>query len=370
MLASRIQSQASLIQRQAEEIKKLKDQLERSEKVIAELRRRLAVLYQAQRSTSSRVRGMVKEDVRKLSAEQRVTAQEADGDNASGFERQKTPSPPSNPESHAPPHSLQPIKDPMAPMSSPHKAKHVIQEPPREAACQPLPTTRPTEAPRARPAAGGRQEPSTSPVKQELFSDEDELLPLRELSHAGMNASGSRSRAGLKSCPSEVGGSPSGSSGKKRPLSPQQERERRSSASTEVRSERAMEGQRSPGGRYAGERVYNEMVRARDRRQAMPGHACDCCGEFLAAVIDDEAERERVIQRCSRHRQFRRMYQTPPDFWEIEVRWGRPDLGHLWSAHVLYCYLSSRAVSGRVAQEWREASQLYLIGVGLRRWTM
>jgi hypothetical protein len=50
----------------------------------------------------------------------------------------------------------------------------------------------------------------------------------------------------------------------------------------------------------------------------MPGHACHCCTNFLNAVHEDHAERQRIIQQCSKHRQYRRRYETPPQYWELE----------------------------------------------------
>ncbi|ETV67827.1 hypothetical protein H257_16063 [Aphanomyces astaci] len=59
---------------------------------------------------------------------------------------------------------------------------------------------------------------------------------------------------------------------------------------------------------------YIEVVRKRDERMALPGHACDECARYYAA-LGDEFDGDQFA--CSRHRAKWEPYATPEDFWRL-----------------------------------------------------
>ncbi|ETW02017.1 hypothetical protein H310_06534 [Aphanomyces invadans] len=59
---------------------------------------------------------------------------------------------------------------------------------------------------------------------------------------------------------------------------------------------------------------YIEVVRNRDARMALPGHACEECAQYYAA-LGDEFEGHQFA--CSRHRAKWEPYATPEDFWRL-----------------------------------------------------
>ena len=69
---------------------------------------------------------------------------------------------------------------------------------------------------------------------------------------------------------------------------------------------------------------YHEVVRGRERRRALPGHECEQCEAFYAALCrggkEDEApfDRAQLIADCSRHRCGHDPTNLTPDgFWEL-----------------------------------------------------
>ncbi|CAK4548651.1 unnamed protein product [Aphanomyces euteiches] len=59
---------------------------------------------------------------------------------------------------------------------------------------------------------------------------------------------------------------------------------------------------------------YIEVVRKRDERLALPGHACEECEKYYAALGEGfEGQRDA----CSRHRAAWEPYSTPDDFWRL-----------------------------------------------------
>jgi len=62
--------------------------------------------------------------------------------------------------------------------------------------------------------------------------------------------------------------------------------------------------------------AYQEVVRGRDKRQALPGHDCEECRKFLNAV-GNGYDREQLVFECSRHRARHAPPSTPPDFWKL-----------------------------------------------------
>ncbi|EQC33598.1 hypothetical protein SDRG_08705 [Saprolegnia diclina VS20] len=59
---------------------------------------------------------------------------------------------------------------------------------------------------------------------------------------------------------------------------------------------------------------YIEVVRKRDERAALPGHACLQCTEYFDA-LGEGFEGQRDL--CSRHRARFEPYSTPEDFWRL-----------------------------------------------------
>ena len=66
---------------------------------------------------------------------------------------------------------------------------------------------------------------------------------------------------------------------------------------------------------------YQEVVRGKDKRRAMPGHECEQCKEFYDTVCNAEGGkvfvRNKMICDHSRHRSNHSPEQTPKDFWEL-----------------------------------------------------
>jgi len=68
---------------------------------------------------------------------------------------------------------------------------------------------------------------------------------------------------------------------------------------------------------------YKEVVRCRDKRRTMPGHACEHCVKFIDAVCgpadggDGVFDRDKMIMDCSRHRANHSPDHTPDGFWEL-----------------------------------------------------
>uniref|UniRef100_A0A8C4N4C0 DNA endonuclease activator Ctp1 C-terminal domain-containing protein n=1 Tax=Eptatretus burgeri TaxID=7764 RepID=A0A8C4N4C0_EPTBU len=64
-----------------------------------------------------------------------------------------------------------------------------------------------------------------------------------------------------------------------------------------------------------GEYAYVEVVRKKDERMKLPGHACKECDTYYAHLTP--GERAKKLQECSRHRARYAMPSTPDNFWEI-----------------------------------------------------
>ena len=62
--------------------------------------------------------------------------------------------------------------------------------------------------------------------------------------------------------------------------------------------------------------AYQEVVRGRENRQALPGHDCEECRKFLDAV-GDGFNRDEIVMQCSRHRARHAPASTPPEFWRM-----------------------------------------------------
>jgi hypothetical protein len=66
---------------------------------------------------------------------------------------------------------------------------------------------------------------------------------------------------------------------------------------------------------------YQEVVRGKKAREALRGYDCEECRGFLSAVCDhpggDVFDRNKLIQRCSRHRARNTPPSTPDGFWEL-----------------------------------------------------
>jgi hypothetical protein len=68
---------------------------------------------------------------------------------------------------------------------------------------------------------------------------------------------------------------------------------------------------------------YQEVVRGREARQALPSHDCPDCGKFLDAVMEGNGANvfERHELMCqSRHRSRHTPPSTPEDFWELSFQ--------------------------------------------------
>ena len=65
--------------------------------------------------------------------------------------------------------------------------------------------------------------------------------------------------------------------------------------------------------------AYQEVVRKRDERMALPGHDCEECRKFLDAMeaAGGDIDREEIINNCSRHRSKHKPMSTPPHYWTL-----------------------------------------------------
>jgi hypothetical protein len=62
--------------------------------------------------------------------------------------------------------------------------------------------------------------------------------------------------------------------------------------------------------------AYQEVVRGRANRQALPGHECEECRKWFDA-IGPGYDRCEIVNECSRHRARHVPPSTPPDFWRL-----------------------------------------------------
>jgi hypothetical protein len=66
---------------------------------------------------------------------------------------------------------------------------------------------------------------------------------------------------------------------------------------------------------------YVQVVRGKKKRECLPGHSCQCCDPFWAAVCDDNDVFDRKqFQDMSRHRGAHSPVNTPPHFWDLSFR--------------------------------------------------
>ena len=63
--------------------------------------------------------------------------------------------------------------------------------------------------------------------------------------------------------------------------------------------------------------AFQEVVRGKDARAALPGHDCEECRKFLDALGNDTGFRDTIVQECSRHRSRFPPPSTPKDFWRM-----------------------------------------------------
>jgi hypothetical protein len=64
-----------------------------------------------------------------------------------------------------------------------------------------------------------------------------------------------------------------------------------------------------------------EVVRGKKKRACLPGHSCQDCDPFWAAVCDgNDVFDRKQFQDCSRHRSTFSPENTPPNFWELSFR--------------------------------------------------
>jgi len=69
---------------------------------------------------------------------------------------------------------------------------------------------------------------------------------------------------------------------------------------------------------------YQEVVRKKSERRALPGHDCQACREFYDAICRQTKQGEEpmidrcaFVQECSRHRSRFAPRSTPPGFWDL-----------------------------------------------------
>ena len=69
---------------------------------------------------------------------------------------------------------------------------------------------------------------------------------------------------------------------------------------------------------------YQEVVRKKSERRALPGHDCQACREFYDAICrqtkpgeEPMIDRCAFVQECSRHRSRFAPRSTPPGFWDL-----------------------------------------------------
>lgn len=69
---------------------------------------------------------------------------------------------------------------------------------------------------------------------------------------------------------------------------------------------------------------YIEVVRNRDQRSVLPGHACEECDKFYQAMqqqgIVNDSNRQQFMQSCSRHKSKFTPPSTPEGFWDLSIR--------------------------------------------------
>ena len=66
--------------------------------------------------------------------------------------------------------------------------------------------------------------------------------------------------------------------------------------------------------------AYQEVVRGKEKRAALPGHTCRECEDFYEALDAEnlsEAEKLKMINNCSRHRSRFQVPATPPHYWSL-----------------------------------------------------
>ena len=64
-----------------------------------------------------------------------------------------------------------------------------------------------------------------------------------------------------------------------------------------------------------------EVIRGKKKRECLPGHSCQCCDPFWAAVCDgNDVFDRKQLQDCSRHRAAHSPESTPPNFWDLSFR--------------------------------------------------
>ena len=63
--------------------------------------------------------------------------------------------------------------------------------------------------------------------------------------------------------------------------------------------------------------AFQEVVRGKDARAALPGHDCEECRKFLDALGNDTGFRDTIVQECSRHRSRFAPPSTPKDYWRL-----------------------------------------------------
>eukprot|EP00986_Skeletonema_menzelii_P007868 scaffold3131_cov187-Skeletonema_menzelii.AAC.3 len=65
--------------------------------------------------------------------------------------------------------------------------------------------------------------------------------------------------------------------------------------------------------------AYQEVVRKRDERMALPAHDCEECRRFLDALeaAGGHIDRDEIINQCSRHRSRHKPASTPPHYWTM-----------------------------------------------------
>ncbi|KAI2494957.1 hypothetical protein MHU86_19558 [Fragilaria crotonensis] len=64
-----------------------------------------------------------------------------------------------------------------------------------------------------------------------------------------------------------------------------------------------------------------EVIRGKKKRECLPGHSCQGCDPFWAAVCDgNDVFDRKQFQDCSRHRAAHSPESTPPNFWDLSFR--------------------------------------------------
>jgi len=61
---------------------------------------------------------------------------------------------------------------------------------------------------------------------------------------------------------------------------------------------------------------YQEVVRNKEERAALPAFECDQCRKFYEA-LGEGVDRNKMVQHCSRHRARDEVPDTPPDYWQM-----------------------------------------------------